>query len=221
MHCTPGEGLTVVFSHGIGGQSLDWDGTVSKLTDVSTCAYDRINVGASDPESGQHTATDDVEDLHALLTTAGIEPPYVLVGHSFGGMEMLLYAGTYPADTAGIVLADATLPFESQLDPPDLRDKIRAELNANPEGLDWYGAYAEARAALPSLPDVPITYLFATQQVLAPEWEDGAYVDALHRFIAGLPSGRLIKIHADHALPLYEPDVIAGEVRRTLATANA
>jgi pimeloyl-ACP methyl ester carboxylesterase len=134
LACTPGEGPTVVFSHGVGGQSVDWDATLSNLADIPTCVYDRVNVGLSDREAGRHSATDDVEDLHAPLEVAGIEPPYVLVGHSFGGMEMLMYAGTYPEDVEGIVLADAPLPFESLLDPPDRRAEIRAELNANPKG---------------------------------------------------------------------------------------
>ncbi len=220
LACTPGDGPTVVFSHGVGGQSGDWAATLSRLADIPTCVYDRVNVGLSDKEAGRHTATDDIEDLHALLAAAEIEPPYVLVGHSFGGMEMLMYAGTYPEDVEGIVLADATLPFESQLDPLDQRAEIRAELNENPEGVDFYGAYAEARALVASIPGVPVTYLFGAQQELPPEWEEGAYEAALHRFIAGLPDGRLVELAADHDLPLDEPDAIAEAVRQTLSASS-
>ena len=220
LACTPGEGPTVVFSHGVGGQSGDWDATLSNLADIPTCVYDRVNVGLSDREAGRHSATDDVEDLHALLEVAEIEPPYVLVGHSFGGMEMLMYAGTYPEDVEGIVLADATLPFESLLDPPDRRVEIRAELNANPEGVDFYGAYAEARALVASIPGVPVTYLFGAQQVLPPEWEEGAYEAALHRFLEDLPDGRLVELAADHDLPLDEPEAIADAVRQTLSASG-
>jgi pimeloyl-ACP methyl ester carboxylesterase len=220
LACTPGEGPTVVFSHGVGGQSGDWDATLSNLVDIPTCVYDRVNVGLSDREAGRHSATDDVEDLHALLGAAEIEPPYVLVGHSFGGMEMLMYAGMYPEDVEGIVLADATLPFESLLDPPDLRAEIRAELNANPEEVDFYGAYAEARALVASIAGVPVTYLFGAQQVLPPEWEEGAYEAALHRFLDGLPDGRLIELAADHDLPLDEPEAIADAVRQTLSASD-
>jgi pimeloyl-ACP methyl ester carboxylesterase len=155
LTCTPGDGPAVVFSHGVGGQSGDWAGTLSKLADIPTCVYDRVNVGLSDREAG--TATDDIEDLHAVLEAAEIEPPYVLVGHSFGGMEMLMYSGTYPEDVERIVLADATLPFESQLDPLDQRAEIRAELNVNDERVDFYGAYAEARVLVASIPGVPVT----------------------------------------------------------------
>jgi len=220
LACTPGEGPTVVFSHGVGGQAGDWDATLSNLADIPTCVYDRVNVGLSDRESGRHSATDDVEDLHALLEAAEIAPPFVLVGHSFGGMEMLMYAGTYPEDVEGIVLADATLPFESLLDPPNLRAEIRAELNANPERVDFYGAYAEARTLVASIPGVPITYLFGAQQVLPPEWEEGAYEAALHRFLDGLPDGRLVELAADHDLPLDEPEAIADAVRQTLSASD-
>jgi pimeloyl-ACP methyl ester carboxylesterase len=220
LACTAGDGPTVVFSHGVGGQSGDWAGTLSRLADLPTCVYDRVNVGLSDQEAGQHTATDDIEDLHALLEAAEIEPPYVLVGHSFGGMEMLMYSGTYPEDVEGIVLADATLPFESQLDPLDQRAEIRAELNANDERVDFYGAYADARALVGSIPGVPVTYLFGAQQELPPEWEEGAYEAALHRFIEGIPDGRLIELAADHDLPLDEPDAIAEAIRQTLSASR-
>ena len=47
LACTPGDGPTVVFSHGVGGQSGDWAATLSKLADIPTCVYDRLNVGPS------------------------------------------------------------------------------------------------------------------------------------------------------------------------------
>ena len=98
--------------------------------------------------------------------------------------------------------------------------EIRAELNANPEGVDFYGAYAEARALVASIPGVPVTYLFGAQQVLPPEWEEGAYEAALHRFLDGLPDGRLIELAADHDLPLDEPEAIADAVRQTLSASG-
>ena len=61
----------------------------------------------SDPVPQPTTAKDAVADLHALLSAAGETGPYVLVGHSYGGLVVKLYARTYPKDVAGLVLVDA------------------------------------------------------------------------------------------------------------------
>jgi pimeloyl-ACP methyl ester carboxylesterase len=84
---------------------------VAKFTRV--CAYDRPGTpvdekpSRSDPVSQPTTAGDAVADLHALLSAAGEPGPYVLVGHSYGGLIVRLYASTYPKDVCGLVLVDA------------------------------------------------------------------------------------------------------------------
>lgn len=85
---------------------------VSAITRV--CAYDRpgtildnTHFSRSDPVAMPRTARDVVTDLHALLHAANIPGPYVLVGHSLGGLFVRLYASTYPDDVAGMVLVDA------------------------------------------------------------------------------------------------------------------
>src|SRR6266403_1166423 len=84
---------------------------VAKFTRV--CAYDRPGTpvgekpSRSDPVPQPTTAKDAVADLHALLSAAGKTGPYVLVGHSYGGLVVKLYARSYPKDVAGLVLVDA------------------------------------------------------------------------------------------------------------------
>ena len=84
---------------------------VAKFTRV--CAYDRPGTpvgekpSRSDPVPQPTTAKDAVADLHALLSAAGETGPYVVVGHSYGGLVVKLYARTYPKDVAGVVLVDA------------------------------------------------------------------------------------------------------------------
>jgi pimeloyl-ACP methyl ester carboxylesterase len=89
--------------------------SIARFTRV--CAYDRPGTATvlddtlypsrSDPASMPRTARDAVADLHALLRAARVAPPYVLVGHSFGGLIVRLYASTYPREVAGLVLVDA------------------------------------------------------------------------------------------------------------------
>lgn len=107
VYCTGGGSPTVIFDSGLGDGTKAW-GLVQPLiaAKTRTCSYDRAGLGFSDPSSLPRTSANIVADLHRLLAAAGIKPPYVLVGHSFGGMNAKLYAETYPAEVKGIVFVD-------------------------------------------------------------------------------------------------------------------
>src|SRR3954469_13041880 len=112
LECRGAGSPTVVLVAGLKGSAGDWSiaapskptvfADVAKLTRV--CAYDRPgtpvgeNPSRSDPVRQPTTAADAAADLHALLTAADVAGPYVLVGHSYGGLVVRLYAGTYPDD---------------------------------------------------------------------------------------------------------------------------
>lgn len=221
MDCAGTGAPTVVMLHGIiwesgsGGDSIAWDATRGAL-ETRSCAYDRRNVGLSEQVPGRSTAMDAIEDLHGLLQAAGVDPPYVLAGHSFGGLLSLLYAGTYPDEVAGIVLVDATLPLEWALDPPETIPDVKIELNNNDERIDFYGAGPTTDAVLDSLPHVPITYMFALQQDHPKEWEEGAYFAALRRFVRSLPEGRLVKFETDHFMLDNIPTDVADQIRQVV-----
>jgi pimeloyl-ACP methyl ester carboxylesterase len=101
---------TVVFESGLGDPALAWalvQPEVARFT--RACSYDRAGAGYSD-EPRYDRARDGralVGDLHALLSAAGVTGPYVLVGHSFGGLLVRLFAATFPAEAVGVVLVDA------------------------------------------------------------------------------------------------------------------
>jgi pimeloyl-ACP methyl ester carboxylesterase len=99
---------TVVLEAGFGGSADDWRSVLPELGRTTrTCAYDRAGLGASDPIPGVHDAGDEIRDLERLLERANIGPPYVVVGHSYGGLLARLFAFTHPDETAGVVLVDA------------------------------------------------------------------------------------------------------------------
>jgi pimeloyl-ACP methyl ester carboxylesterase len=103
---------TVVLDAGQGGFSLDWSLIQPELaTTTRVCAYDRAGYGWSDPSPQPRTPRQIAEELHTLLVNAGIEGPYVLVGHSAGGKHVRLYATRHPQDLAGMVLVDARTEY--------------------------------------------------------------------------------------------------------------
>jgi len=100
---------TVVMEAAHSEPGLSWAGVqpgVAKLTRV--CTYDRAGLGWSESSPRPRTAPHFVHELHTLLAQAGVEPPYVLVGHSIGGLYVRLYAHEYPEQVTGMVLVDST-----------------------------------------------------------------------------------------------------------------
>lgn len=104
-----GEGeVTVVLDAGMACCSLDWalvQPEIAKFARV--VSYDRAGYGWSDESPRPRTSQNIVDELYQLLQTSGISPPYILVGHSFGGVNMRLYANRYPEKVFGIVLVDS------------------------------------------------------------------------------------------------------------------
>src|SRR6266581_6105799 len=99
---------TVILEAGSGNSSLPWSKVqpgVASFTRV--CSYDRAGYGWSDNGPLPSTAGRMVAELHTLLARAGVAGPYVLVGHSYGGLIMQLYTYTYPQQVAGLVLVDS------------------------------------------------------------------------------------------------------------------
>ena len=115
LHCTGEEGRapTVIMDSGLGGTVLDWQLVQPELAkSMRVCTYDRAGMGWSDPGPQPRTSQHIVKELHTLLGNAGVTGPYVLVGHSFGGTNVQVYASQYPDEVAGMVLVDSALEDE-------------------------------------------------------------------------------------------------------------
>lgn len=107
-----GEGSpTLVVESGSGTWSLMWAHLLPRLAERSrTCVYDRAGYGWSDSSGEPHTAANSADDLRAVLTQAQIAPPYVLIGHSYGGWVVRMFRDRYPDEVVGVVLAESSHP---------------------------------------------------------------------------------------------------------------
>lgn len=103
---TSGEGnITVILEHSLGGiEGYFLVNEIAKITKV--CMYDRAGYGWSQSSWKPRTSQQIVKELHVLLNKANIQPPYILLGDSFGSYNMRLYAHLYPEEVVGIVLTD-------------------------------------------------------------------------------------------------------------------
>jgi pimeloyl-ACP methyl ester carboxylesterase len=166
---TRGQGSpTVIIEAGMGGAGVDeaaWRPVIDEIAKTNrVCIYDRAGLGKSDrPAKLPRTSLDVANDLNALLTAARVPGPYVLVGHSYGGMHVRMFATEYPEKVVGVVLVDSTHPDKDEkwlaaLPPPapDEPESLKKGRNfltrrqspaANPEQIDPKESDAQVRKA--------------------------------------------------------------------------
>jgi len=134
VYCTGAGSPTVIFDSGLGDGTRAWGLIQSAIAEhTRACSYDRAGLGFSDPPTRPSTSTNVVDDLHRLLRAAHVKPPYVLVGHSLGGMHVKLYAETYLSEVAGLVFVD-----------PSHEDLGKGAWAIDPESRRTYAPYIEA-----------------------------------------------------------------------------
>lgn len=117
---------TVILDSGLGEPALSWIGVqtgVERSTRV--CSYDRAGYGHSDPGPQPRSSLQVATELHALLEKSQTPGPYVLVGHSFGGYNVRVYAGLYRDEVAGVVLVDSSHEDQGRFEPASARDQAR------------------------------------------------------------------------------------------------
>lgn len=146
LYCVGAGAPTVIFESGLSDWSFTWAHVQPRIAGVArACSYDRAGLGYSDAASRAGSSSNMVDDLHRLLRAARVAPPYVLVGHSLGGLNATLFTDRYPSEVAALVLVD-----------PVRRDSI-ARLDAQAREL----AHAPATGAAP--PPGPETRYYSAQ----------------------------------------------------------
>jgi pimeloyl-ACP methyl ester carboxylesterase len=128
LNCTGRGSPTVVLEAGLGDSSLAWSLVQPKLAVITrVCSYDRSGTAWSHDAGPQHGLSQAANDLDSLLRTSGEPAPYLLVGHSWGGWLITVYARRHLENVAGIVLVDSSVGF----DPPVI-EKMPASPGGGP-----------------------------------------------------------------------------------------
>jgi pimeloyl-ACP methyl ester carboxylesterase len=188
--------------------------------DVRVCLYDRRNVGWSDTVDATQKPKDALGDLEALLDVAGIEPPYVLLGASFGGLLAYLYANEHPQQVSGMVLLDAMFPDELALEPLWPREDWYQSFHADDqcctlERISHWKVMQKAQRYIGSEPAIPVIYLTAEQDPRnasgIPEY-DAVILDVLAGYIDRFEPGEVRPVDAPHFMEPVVPDDIAAAV---------
>jgi pimeloyl-ACP methyl ester carboxylesterase len=142
------DGPPVIFESGISATCLNWTQVRSEVASFARAyAYDRAWLGWSDAANSPRTTWNMVEELHALLSVAHVPAPYILVGHSFGGMLVRAYAAKYPDEVAGLVLVDPLSPGEWLNIPPAHARMLRRGVKLARRGA-WLARIGVVRASL-------------------------------------------------------------------------
>lgn len=229
-HALAGQGApVVVFENGLGAR-LDWWSKVwpDTVHETTALAYNRAGYGHSDaspdPRDGAHV----VEELRTLLKARKLPPPYVLVGHSLGGLYMQLFARKYPGEVAALVLVDSTHPDQMRgAGNPDLwptwlklafrlstSDVVKQELAA----LDATGQLV---TGLPVDPTVPVFVLSALRTPGA----SPALADDVQRkradFAHLYPGSTQVWVDSGHGIPLEKPEAVVQAIRDAVQAARA
>jgi len=147
----------VVLEAGLNQGSETWNKVQPEVARFAcVCGYDRAGIGRSDPlpRPQFRTSQQIVQDLHVLLERARVAPPYVLVGHSFGGASVRLYASRYPKEVVGMVLVDSVHEEETvkwlAMVPPEIRAQMEAAGARQPlggEAIDLGTSMRQVKAA--------------------------------------------------------------------------
>jgi pimeloyl-ACP methyl ester carboxylesterase len=123
INCVGQGSPTVILDAGSGLFSAQWVRVQRQVSDTArVCSYDRAGMGWSEMGPQPRDAQQITSEVHTLLGKAGIEGPYVLVGHSFGGMYMQTYAARYPDEVAGVALVDSSTDPDQFSQRPEAQD---------------------------------------------------------------------------------------------------
>jgi len=218
----------VVFEAGLAQPRTTWGRVPNDVAAFTQAViYDRAGLGDSDEVNERRTSKQTVAELHAMLKAAGIESPYVLVGHSFGGLNARLFASQFPDQVAGIVLVDASHEDEynrlAALMPEQQRKEyLQHEGGGNYEKVDLLASAEEVRNAA-ALKPLPLIVVSAPGKQSSQAGEANAKVHdelqvALSRLLQN--TSQIIAEKSGHFVQLDRPELVTDAIRKVVEQAR-
>ena len=225
---------TIVFESGLGDGMASWDKVYADLAaSHAVFAYDRPGYGRhltldrsyDSDHDGRRTGEEVARHLHDVLQQAGVRPPYVLVGHSVGGLYSLAFAQMYPNEVAGMVLVDTRLPGftaaceQAKVGLCDIPGALKLTLNEPMRAEALGEPKTEAAIDAPErFGPYPVTVIAATKPSSGTSlgfqdvWR--AYA---RQFAARLPNGRYFEaMVSSHYVQQQQPDLVEQEIERVV-----
>ena len=222
-----GEGApTVVFEAGFGAGLTSWSTVQSNIAKFArTVSYDRAGIGQSEAGPKPRAAKQIALELHTALQNAGIGPPYVLVGHSFGGIYVRVFADMYPKEVTGMVLIDPSQEtfddwtrMHKEAQRTALDEQIaKASQGVRDESAEVNASYQQARAAkVPA--GVPVILLTAMKDDTMPAAVRKVWVEKHDEWITKVAGGKHIKVeNSGHFIQGEQPQVVIDAIRQVVA----
>ena len=222
----PSAKATVVFENGSRATLAGWDKVLDGVKNSATVfAYNRPGYANSEATSAPRDGATIVEQLRATLKRKGLQPPYVLVGHSLGGLYMQLFARRYPEEVKGLVLVDALYPRVVKR-PQEFPLYTRAGKwlffsRTVRDEIDSIWETGEMVAALPRIDDKPIIRLVnkpVSATAIAVDFGAFNFDDETRAFVRGMyPKAKTVVADASHQMQVTHPEIVAAAIREILA----
>ncbi|AMK76352.1 MULTISPECIES: alpha/beta fold hydrolase [Methylomonas] len=217
---------TVVFENGLGGKLNWWAEVFPEIAkDTTAFAYNRPGYGNSEPVATPRDGAHIVDELRELLRSKGLKPPYVLVGHSLGGLYIQHFARRYPDQVRALVLVDSTHPaqLKDKGSPENWPAWLRlffkiATSDVEKQEFSAIDATGETIMGLPTFSGKPVLVLSASESL---EEESELAVDAneKRKDLARLyPGSKLIWADSGHGIPLEQPEAVIAAIREAMTS---
>jgi pimeloyl-ACP methyl ester carboxylesterase len=218
----------VIFESGMGAYKATWNKVFPVIASTNAVfAYDRPGVGRSTSTGRQRDGATIVEDLRALLKRRNLSPPYILVGHSTGGLYMQLFARRYPSEVVGLVLVDSTHPTQFEgTGALENRSKFGNAIItlaglAGPAKVEFDALAETGRdvlAAPPALIGMPVVILIAPDKsgTAIAEFDNAKR----HDFARLYPNAIIREFDSGHAIQLDNPQAVINAIHDVIAMAR-
>jgi len=210
---------TVVFENGLGMGMKYWDEVFLEIGKTNTVfAYNRKDDKILKNRS---MSTDKVELLRKLLLKRGLKPPYVLVGHSLGGLYMQYFARRYPNEVMGLVLVDSTSPYDF-VNNSNLSEKIKKQFKHH---ANYTHSFSEALLVLPTT-EIPVIALVATHERIMKQKEElkplvESMIAKSKEYLSLYPNCKVQMVDTGHVVMYEKPEVVSGAIREVLSDASS